>query len=484
MKKSTPVLVALFLILAGCTKDDGSFSFSGYNSSNPSGEQYNDYQDNPFVDVTLEPISTFSIDADGGSYSNVRRFLHDNQLPPVSAVRIEELINYFPFDYPSGTGEHPLTLNGEVADCPWTEGHKLIRIGMRGNDLPNPRPASNIVFLIDVSGSMSANNKLPLLKHAYKRLVDQLNIHDKVAIVTYAGNAGVAMGTTTGDQKTNIKKALDKLDSGGSTAGGAGITKAYEIAKANFVEGGNNRIILGTDGDFNVGVSNQDDLIKLIESKRDEGIFITVCGVGTGNYHDGAMEQIADHGNGTYEYIDSKEQGEKVFVEEFTKFFTVAKDVKIQVEFNPDVVKRYRLIGYENRVLSNEDFEDDTKDAGELGASQTVTALYELEMQEDWVPKGGNVFEINFRYKKPTEDVSKELNLVVRDFGVSFEKSSENMRFAAGVAAYGMLLRKSQYAGNADFDKAKNWVQGASTFDPNSYRAGLPALMDKAKSLQ
>lgn len=476
--------MALFSVSCekGTSLENGSYPVGMDFSSG--GEQYNDYDDNPFVDVSDEPVSTFSIDADGGSYANVRRFLNNNELPPKGAVRIEELINYFPFDYPKNSSAHPLTLNGEVAECPWTDGHKLIRIGMRGDELPTPRPASSIVFLIDVSGSMSSENKLPLLQHAFKKLVDQLDANDHVAIVTYSGSAGVVLPATPGDQKESIKAAINDLNAGGSTAGGAGISEAYEIAKNFFKEGGNNRVILGTDGDFNVGVSSQEELIALIEDKRDDGIFLTVCGVGTGNYHGGQMEQIANHGNGTYEYIDSHEQAEKVFVREFNKFFTVAQDVKVQVEFNPEIVKRYRLIGYENRVLENDDFENDSADAGELGADQTVTALYQIEPVEEVNWKIGPVFEIDFRYKKPTETSSNEMHLSIHDEEKTFAEASESLRFSAAVAAYGMLLRESPYAGDATFEKAGEWVTGASFYDPHAYKSEFINLIGKAKALK
>ncbi len=487
MKKAYLLLLSIATVIS-CQLETDNYS-SGYPSSNyvepTDGEEYNSYTDNPFISVSDNPISTFSIDADGGSYANVRRFLkNQNQLPPVSAVRIEEFLNYFEFDYPLPTGNVPIALNGEVAECPWENNHKLMRIGMRGAALPNPRPASNFVFLIDVSGSMSSDDKLGLLKLAFSKLVMQLNANDHISIVTYSGKAGIALQPTSGDNKSAILLAISKLGSGGSTAGAEGIKTAYELANRSFKQGGNNRVILGTDGDFNVGVSSQNDLINLIETKRDEGVFLTVCGVGTGNYHDGSMEQLANHGNGTYEYIDSDAQGEKVFVREFYKFFTVAKDVKVQVTFNPAIVSKYRLIGYENRLLNQQDFEDDSKDAGELGAGQTVTALYQIEPVENVNWKQAEVFTIDFRYKKPTESNSNVLQLAVHDAGNTFAQASESMRFSAGVAAFGMLLRESPFKGTADFQSAKDYIYDASNFDPHGDKAELLTLVDKARMLK
>lgn len=477
----------LAFIAYGCEQDYGaavqaSPGFS--NTPDEGGEQYNDYEDNPFVKTNQEPTSTFSIDADGGSYANVRRFLNNNQLPPKGAVRVEEFLNYFQYDYQhTNPSTHPLSLNGEVAECPWKNGHKLIRVGMIGEALPDPSPPSNIVLLIDVSGSMQKPNKIGLLKYAFKQLVDNLSSNDKVSIITYSGNAGVVLPPTSGSLKAIIKAAIDNLSTGGSTAGAAGITKAYEFANQHFNPNGNNRVIMGTDGDFNVGISSQDGLIDLIEQKRDEGIFLTVCGVGTGNYHDGQMEQLANHGNGTYEYLDSQSQADKVFTEEFNKFFTVAKDVKVQVTFNPDIVSEYRLIGYENRVLNNDDFDDDSKDAGELGAGQTITALYEVKpvVNVNW--KSASVFQIDFRYKRPLDNVSNELSLSIDDYEHTFSEASEDMRFAAAMASFGMLLRNSPYSGDATYDDAKDWVRGASTFNPHNYKSEIPGLIDKAKSL-
>lgn len=449
------------------------------------GEQYNDIIENPFVLAAEEPTSTFSIDADGGSYANVRRFLNDNQLPPGGAARTEELINYFDFPYEEVLSGHPIALNGEVSACPWAPGHKLIRIGIRGESIPDGAlPASNIVLLIDVSGSMNDPDKLELLKKGLDLYVDQLDADDRVAIVTYSGSAGLLLGSTPGDQKSTIKEAINSLGAGGSTAGAEGIVTAYEIAQANFIPGGNNRVIMGTDGDFNVGISGQEELVELIESMRDQGIFLTTIGLGKGNYNDAALEQIANHGNGTYEYIDQLEQARKVFIYEYSKFYTVAKDVKVQIHFNQNIVHSYRLIGYENRVLDNEDFEDDEKDAGEIGAGQSITALYEI------VPANGGgsfqepTFNIDFRYKKPDGASSIPLSLEIEDDGTSFEQASESMRFSAAVASYGMLLLDSEYRGETSFEQVKAWAGGASQYDPHGFRAEFIELVEKAAQLQ
>ncbi|MEM6770825.1 MAG: von Willebrand factor type A domain-containing protein, partial [Bacteroidota bacterium] len=339
------------------------------------GERYAETTENPFVDVAKEAISTFSIDADGGSYANVRRFLQqERMLPPPAAVRTEEFINYFPLNYPFTNQEHPIALNGEISSCPWAEDHRLVRIGIQGKPLATAEiPRSNFVFLVDVSGSMDSRGKLDLLKAGMHRFVDAMSPEDYLSIVTYASRTGVHLKSTSGSDKRAIRVSIDALEAGGGTNGGAGIMLAYEQADKNFIPKGNNRILLGTDGDFNVGLTNHDELISLIENKRKDGVFLTVLGVGSGNYNEATMEQLANKGNGTYEYLDKLAQLEKVFFGERGKFFTVAKDVKVQVEFNPKQVAQYRLIGYENRMLETQDFTDDAKDAGEIGAGQSIT---------------------------------------------------------------------------------------------------------------
>ncbi|HZH96501.1 MAG TPA: von Willebrand factor type A domain-containing protein, partial [Flavisolibacter sp.] len=343
-------------------------------------EEYDGISENGFHKVNDEPLSTFSIDVDAASYSNVRRFLNDGELPPAGAVRVEEMINYFKYNYPAPAGKHPFSINTEISDCPWNSQHKLVLIGLQGTKIPVENlPPSNLVFLIDVSGSMSGPNRLPLVKSSLKMLVDQLREEDKISIVVYAGAAGLVLPPTSGGAKNRIKTAIDNLEAGGSTAGGEGIKLAYKTAKENFIKKGNNRIILCTDGDFNVGVSSNDELERLAENEREGGVFLTVLGYGMGNYKDSKLQKLADKGNGNHAYIDGLGEARKVLVSEFGgTLFTIAKDVKLQVEFNPVKVAGYRLIGYENRMLKKEDFNDDKKDAGELGSGHTVTALYEV----------------------------------------------------------------------------------------------------------
>lgn len=457
----------------------------GENGETPdtSSEQYNEIEENTFIKVEDQPVSTFSIDADGASYANIRRFLQGyNQKPPLGAIRIEEMINYFPLDYEKYY-QQAVSLNGEIADCPWTEGNKLLRIGMQGREIAEDQlPASNLVFLIDVSGSMSGANKLPLLKEGMKAMVDEMDEMDRVSIVTYASNPGVALGSTSASEKNTIKDAIDGLRANGSTNGEGGIRSAYEIATSNFIEGGNNRIILGTDGDFNVGISNQEELLTLIEEMRETGVFLTVVGLGTGNYQEGTMEQLANHGNGTFEYVDNSKQALKVFVHEYHKFYAAAKDVKIQIAFKPENVKAYRLIGYENRILNEEDFDDDTKDAGELSVGQNITAFYEIvpaEIQDRQQP----AVEVDFRYKEPDSDVSKLVTEKIFDEGLKFGEATESLRFAAGVAGFGMLLFDSEYAGTTTYNSVEQWIQNAMTYDPQGYRDELLELVEIAKNL-
>lgn len=447
------------------------------------GDRYTEQEENPFIEVSKQPVSTFSIDADGASYANVRRFIQeDRQLPPKGAVRTEELINYFQLDYPFDNPQHPIALNGEVSSCPWNSANKLVRIGIKGQPLPaGQRPASNFVFLIDVSGSMSSEDKLDLLKSGFKLFVDGLSAADRVAIVTYAGSAGVVLESTPGSDKATIKKAIDKLGSGGSTAGAEGIITAYKIAQQNLIARGNNRVVIGTDGDFNVGPSSQSELVALIEEKRDLGIYLTVLGVGRGNLNDAMLEQIADNGNGTYEYIDNLAQLKKVFIYDYDKFYTVAKDVKVQVEFNPDNVQSYRLIGYENRVLKQEDFENDKKDAGEIGANQNITALYEIVPKANANAKSAPTFVIDFRYKKPDAESSVPLRLDIFDQGKSFQQSSDFMRFTASVAAFSMLITQSQYKGESSYEQVLSWLNGVKLKDEHGFKAEFKSLVEAAK---
>jgi Ca-activated chloride channel family protein len=454
-------------------------------------EEYDAIEENIFREALKNPLSTFSIDVDAASYSNVRRFVNNGQHPPKDAVRIEELINYFDYDYSQPTGQHPFAMHTEISSAPWNSKHKLVHIGLQGKSIPtDDLPASNLVFLIDVSGSMSDPNKLPLLKSSFKMLVEQLRPQDHIAIVVYAGAAGLVLEPTAGDEKRNILDALDKLEAGGSTAGGAGIKLAYEVAKKNFKRNGNNRIILATDGDFNIGESSNAGMERLIEEKRKDGVFLTVLGFGMGNYKDSKMETLADKGNGNYAYIDNITEARKVLVNEFGgTLFTIAKDVKLQVEFNPAKVKAYRLIGYENRALKNEDFNNDKKDAGDLGSGHTVTALYEvipvgveseffkiddLKYQKTTVdPKAkvsGELMTIKFRYKKPDEDVSKLIVHTLVDSNISLAKTSDNFRWSASVAAFGMLLRESEYIKNYTYDAVVQMAQQSKGDDKEGYR--------------
>ncbi len=450
-----------------------------------SGDQYATQEENPFINVEDFPISTFSIDADGASYANIRRFItQDNSLPPKNAVRTEELINYFELDYPYEDNAHPLSLNGEVSVCPWNNENKLIRIGIKGQPIEKENLApSNYVFLIDVSGSMGGDDRLDLLKRGFISLIDELSDEDRVAIVTYSGSAGVVLPSAPASEKQLIKRAIAELGSGGSTAGAEGIITAYEIAQENLIPDGNNRIIIGTDGDFNVGPSSFDELIKLIKEKRDLGIFLTVLGVGRGNLNDATLEQLANNGNGTYEYIDNLEQLKKVFVYDYNKFYTVAKDVKIQVAFHPEIVSSYRLIGYENRLLNTEDFEDDKKDAGEIGSNQNITALYEIVPKVFPNLKSIPTFSIDLRYKEPNSAVSTPMELAIFDEGTNFKNASDFMKFTSSIAAYSMLVTDSPYKGSSDYNEVLNWLNATSLSDPHGFKAELITIIEKSSGM-
>jgi Ca-activated chloride channel family protein len=454
-------------------------------------EEYDGISENIFHDAQRNPLSTFSIDVDAASYSNVRRFINNGQRPPKDAVRIEEMINYFDYDYEQPKDNDPFSIYTEIAAAPWNAKHKLVHIGLQGKKIPTDNlPPSNLVFLIDVSGSMNDPNKLPLLKASFKMLVEQLRSQDKVAIVVYAGAAGLVLEPTSGSDKKKIIEALDNLEAGGSTAGGAGINLAYAVAKQNFKTEGNNRVILATDGDFNIGESSNASMERLIEEKRKDGIFLTVLGYGMGNYKDSKMETLADKGNGNYAYIDNILEAQKVLVNEFGgTLFTIAKDVKLQIEFNPAKVKAYRLIGYENRMLKNEDFNNDKKDAGELGSGHTVTALYEiipvgvdsefykideLKYQTSKIDpsafKSKELMTIKFRYKKPNEDVSKLIVHSLLDENVSENKTSENFKWSAAVAGFGMILRESEFVKGYSINQVLQLAQTAKGIDKDGYR--------------
>jgi Ca-activated chloride channel family protein len=433
----------------------------------------------------------------------VRRFITGGELPPADAVRIEELINYFDYDYPNPRGKHPFSITTEVAECPWNREHKLVHIGLQGERVEvEDLPPSNIVFLIDVSGSMNQPNKLPLLKSSFRLLVDNLRPEDRVAIVVYAGAAGLVLPSTSGNRKDQILCAIDRLQAGGSTAGGAGIRLAYQVAQQNFLEDGNNRIILATDGDFNVGMSSDGDMVRLIEEKRQSGVFLTVLGFGQGNLKDSKMEKIADKGNGHFAYIDNIIEAKKVLINEMgATLVTIAKDVKLQVEFNPARVSSYRLIGYENRILQDRDFDDDTKDAGELGAGHSVTALYEITLTDreddrsdrplkysdvtvrDGARRSSELLTVSFRYKPPTESQSRLLSEVVKDRNTRFADASENFRFSAAVAEFGMILRDSKHKGDATMAQVVFTARAARGEDHHGYRAEFVNLAEMAEIL-
>ncbi|HRG51256.1 MAG TPA: VWA domain-containing protein [Bacteroidia bacterium] len=466
-------------------------------------EEYAPIQENEFHDATQHPLSTFSIDVDKASYSNIRRFLTQNEMPPKDAVRIEEMVNYFKYDYPQPTGEDPFAVQTEMSQCPWNKQHQLINIGIQGKSIDhNKLSPSNLVFLIDVSGSMNDANKLPLLKASLKMLVEELSEKDHVALVAYAGSAGLVLPSTSCKDKETIIDALDDLSAGGSTAGGEGIKLAYKVAKENLIEGGNNRVILATDGDFNVGVSSPEELLEIIRTRKNENIYLTVCGFGSGNFKDGTMEKISDQGNGNYFYIDNIQEAKKVFVTEMRgNMFTIAKDVKIQIEFNPAYVQSYRLVGYENRLLNKEDFNNDKKDAGELGAGHTVTALYEIvpvgapakvdKLRYQTAEAKTKSSELNnnelmllkLRYKPIHSDESKLIKQVVFNKPVAADQTSDNFRFAAAVAGFGMLLRESENVDHFSYADDQALAKTALSKDEEGYRAEFAKLIETASLL-
>jgi len=474
-------------------------------------ERYEARPENRFLAVAEQPLSTFSIDVDTASYANVRRFLSAGRLPPREAVRIEELMNYFPYDYPQPDGETPFAVALEAGECPWQPGHRLVRIGLQGRTIDRQeRPAGNLVFLIDVSGSMSAADKLPLVKQGLSMLVDQLTENDSVAIVTYAGAAGLVLPSTSGDQKEKIRAAIDGLAAGGSTHGSAGIVLAYEQAATHFIPGGVNRVLLATDGDLNVGVTGDEALVELVTEKAQGGTFLTVLGFGSGNLQDAKLEKIADRGNGIYAYIDGAREARKVLVEQLAgSTITIAKDVKIQVEFNPAQVASYRLLGYENRLLATRDFRDDKKDAGEIGAGHRVTALYEVELvgdaaaavaageplkyQRQAEPRpepvavdpaaSRELLTVKLRWKQPAGDTSTLLEVPLSDRGGAFDSASTDFRFASAVAAFGMILADGQGRGDATLPMVARIAAGALGSDPGGYRAEFLDLVRRAETL-
>ena len=476
-------------------------------SHNFNTEGYAAISENGFKNVKDAPLSTFSIDVDNASYSNLRRFINMGELPPADAVRIEEMINYFKYDYPEPTGNQPFSVYTELAVCPWNNNHLLLHVGLRGKSIDKSSlPPSNLVFLIDVSGSMSDQNKLPLLKSAFSLLVNELRPKDRVAIVVYAGAAGLVLESTPGNRKETILSAIDNLEAGGSTAGGAGLKLAYHEAEKNYIQGGNNRIILATDGDFNIGESSNGGIQRLVEDKRKLGVYMTVLGFGMGNVKDDKMETIADKGNGNYSYIDNLQEARKVLVREFGgTLFTIAKDVKFQIEFNPLKVESYRLVGYENRLLNDEDFNNDSKDAGEMGSGHNVTALYELVQSgsnekspsvdplkyqqsrlNDYAGNGSSdeYLTIKLRYKKPDGDKSILVEKPVKGYICETEDASDNLKFAAAVSEFGMILRNSEFRGNATLESASLLAKSSRGKDEDGYRAELIRLINTVKDLR
>ena len=471
------------------------------------GDKFDSIVDNAFLTVNQSPLSTFSIDVDTASYSKVRMYLRKHrQLPSAGAVRIEELINYFQYDYDGPEDDKPFASQVEIASCPWNNEHRLVRVGIKGKEIErDKRPVSNLVFLLDVSGSMNNPNKLPLVKHGMKRLVDQLGENDRVAIVVYAGAAGLVLPSTTGDQKNAILNAFDALHAGGSTNGGQGIQLAYQTALDNFIPGGTNRVILCTDGDFNVGTTDTSNLVDLVESQAKNDIFLSVLGFGMGNHNDAMLEQISNKGNGNYAFIDNASEANKVLVEQMSgTLVTIAKDVKIQIEFNPAQVSSYRLIGYENRILAAQDFNDDKKDAGEIGAGHTVTALYEVVPTNKNVEVGAakvddliyqekseltakaksdELMTLKIRYKEPEGDKSKLILNPIRDEGKQFAESSVDFQFAAAVASFGMILRNSEHKGTSTYASVQELANSAVAMKQTDYRTELLELVDIAAAI-
>jgi len=468
-------------------------------------ESYDKIDENPFRSVSESPLSTFSIDVDTASYANVRRFLNEGTMPPADAVRVEELINYFDFDYPQPRGNQPFSITTELSDCPWNPKHRLALIGLKGREIAEKEDLRrNLVFLIDVSGSMDSPDKLPLVKHGLRMLANTLTANDTLAIVVYAGNSGLVLPATPGNRKERIDRAIAGLSAGGSTNGGEGIRLAYQVARENFVKSGVNRVVLATDGDFNVGVTSDDELVRLIEHERESGVFLSVLGVGTGNLQDSKMEKLADKGNGNYSYLDTLNEAHRVLVKEASStLVTIAKDVKIQVEFNPRAVNAYRLIGYENRLLRDRDFNDDRKDAGEIGAGHSVTAIYEIvpagtELDRPGVDAlkysdapappaaiargkyDGELVTVKLRYKAPDGDVSELTSAVIADRP---QPLAANLGFASAVAESGMLLRRSPQAGHASFANAIARARKFRGEDPEGYRAEFIRLMEMASTL-
>lgn len=451
------------------------------------GDQFDEIKDNDFIKTADEPTSTFSIDADGAAYAIMRRSIKNGSLPNRNSVRIEEYLNYFTFDYPDPVGAETVAINAEVGDCPWNASHKLLRLGLKGKSIADSDiPDANYILLIDVSGSMTGDDRIGLIKKGLTKMLDYMKPTDRVAIITYAGEVKKLLKSTQVKDSRKIKAAINQLNTDGYTPGGAAMKLAYEEAVEHYISGGNNRIIMCTDGDFNVGVTDTDALVEMVESYLDKGIYLSIMGFGTGNYADGRMESLSNHGNGTYTYVDCEAEMMKVFVNERSHFYSVANDTKCQIIFSPEAVESYRLIGYENRIMANEDFENDAKDAGEIGAGQTVTALYEIVPAQGFVA-AATLGRYDVRYKLALGEESRPLTLDVtvpelgEDGSVSGQASA-NFNLAAGIAAYGLVLRGSQYKGDATFPMAKELVS-ASNRNQDKYRTELEQLIDKASKL-
>ncbi len=507
----SPSFFAKKEILVGSYQRNPTQEIKDRNHYQPNNETYAMVDDNNFLDPVNNPLSTFSVDVDRASYTNIRRFINNGTLPPKEAVRIEEMINYFDYQYESSETGQPFSIHQEIAVSPWNMQHYILKVALQGQKLKKEQlPPSNLVFLIDVSGSMNSPTKLPLLKSSFKLLLNELRSEDYVSIVVYAGAAGIVLNPTKGNQKDSIRNALDKLKAGGSTAGGAGLKLAYKLAEENLIKNGNNRIILATDGDFNVGLSSESDMEKLIKEKRDKGIYITVAGFGMGNYKDSKMEIIADKGNGNYFYIDNIQEAKKAMIEEFAgTFYTIAKDVKFQIEFNPQHIAGYRLIGYENRMLNKEDFNDDKKDAGEIGSGHTVTALYEiipkgasdvkeyfpgvdpLKYQNELNPTTNNktkkysneLLTLKLRYKLPNENKSKLISTTVLNNVKPLKEASSDFKFTCAVAAWGMKLRESEYLSKIKYPEIIKWAKNSKSYDPQGYKSEMVRLMETASLL-
>ena len=492
MKKYRIITLVLAAATAtvSCSKADywgGIFEASYYTNDammedvteEPSGDNFDEIKENKFVKVSEQSTSTFSIDADGAAYAYMRRCVQSGRLPDANSVRIEEYLNYFTFDYADPTGEETVAINAEVGDCPWNTEHKLLRLGLKGKSLKDSEiPDANYILLIDTSGSMVGSDRIDLIKTGLCTMLDYMKPTDRIAIITYSGEVKKLLESTLVKDATKIKKAIKGLQASGCTAGGAAMKMAYDEASEHYIKGGNNRIIMCTDGDFNVGVSSTDALVEMVESYLDKGIYLSIMGFGTGNFQDSRMESLSNHGNGTYTYVDSEEEMMKVFVTERSHFYAVANDTKCQITFKGEAVDSYRLIGYENRVMSNEDFENDKKDAGEIGAGQTITALYEIVPAEGF-KTDESLARFDVRYKRALGGESRPLGL---DVSCTGSAASENFNFAAGIAAYGLSLRNSEYKGSATLSMAEDLVGSALGFDPDGFRAQLLKLIKKASA--